>query len=223
MPHMPEIDVACYLPSAPAFSDYEGVLLCARNGLSVSRFRNTVLRHQPFSGCEIHERQVDVASVLSAEVLERSVGNKRIQEFELSPSNQSLSVLDRDAQELGRSFPGIGILFDNGGPGPVDVSVISRRVVLLVQLGQGTPGDAKIANSQHAGCDQVSEPCTAHAQEFPKTTLRPPILDSRAHSQSPQTEAHGTDRTTEALGNLGDRLIAGQIQEFVIVLVHPGT
>ena len=36
-PHMPEINVAGYLPSAAAFSDYEGVLLCARNGLAISR------------------------------------------------------------------------------------------------------------------------------------------------------------------------------------------
>jgi len=94
---MPEIDVAGYFPSTPAFSDYEGVFLRPRNGLAVSRFRNAVLGHQPFLGCRIHERQIDFASVFSAEVLERSVGDKRIQEFELSLGDQSLNIFGTNA------------------------------------------------------------------------------------------------------------------------------
>lgn len=131
MPQVPEIDVAGYFPSASALPDYEGMLLRPWNRLAVSCFGNAILAHQPFSCGRIHERQIDLATVFSAEVLERSVGDERIQEFELPFGNQSLSILYGNANELGRSFPGIGILLDNGGSGSVVVSVISTRVALL--------------------------------------------------------------------------------------------
>lgn len=105
MPHVSEIDVPGYLPSTSALSKDQRVLLCPRDEFSASLFRNTVLNHQPFPGCRIHQRQIDFVSVLSAEVLERSVGDKRIQEPELSLGDESPNVIVCDAQELGRSLP----------------------------------------------------------------------------------------------------------------------
>jgi hypothetical protein len=142
------------------------VLLCPWDYLALSLFRNTIFAYQPFLGCRIHERQVDLVTVFSAEILERSVGDKRVQEFELPFGDQFLGGLDSNAQDLGRSLPGIGILLDNCGSGPVIVGVISNWVVLLVQLSQGAAGYAWIANSQSAARNQVPESGATHAKQL---------------------------------------------------------
>jgi hypothetical protein len=73
--------------------------------------------------------------------------------------------------------------------------------------------DARVANSQHTAGDKVSKSRTAHPQEFPQTALRPPILDSCAHAERSEPEAHGTDGTAKTLGDLRDWFVAGPIQK----------
>ncbi len=162
-----------------------------------------------------------MVSVLPAEVFERSVGNKRIQELELPFSDQFLSILDGYCQEFCGSLPGIGILLDDASFG--SVVVISIQVVLVVQIGQRTAGDSRITNSQHAARNEVPESSTTHTQQLPQSTLRPSVFDPSAHPQGPKTEAHSTHRPAETFGNFRDRFVAGQIQESFVVLFQPWT
>jgi len=97
------------------------------------------------------------------------------------------------------------------------MGIISRRVLLFVQLGQGTAGDTGIANAQHAARNQMPQPCTAHPQQFPQATLRPSVFDPSARTQSTKTEAHSADRAPEAFGNFRDWFVAGKIQKFVVI------
>ena len=54
-PDMSEIDISSYLPSTSALADDEGVLLSAWNRIAVSRLRNSIFGHHPFSCCRVHK------------------------------------------------------------------------------------------------------------------------------------------------------------------------
>ncbi len=81
MSHVLEIDIAGYFPSALAPSGHQRVLLSAGDNPAVAGSRYTIFARQPFCRRGIHQRSIDFASMLPAELLKRPVGDKHIPSF----------------------------------------------------------------------------------------------------------------------------------------------
>jgi hypothetical protein len=85
---MPKAWVAGDLPSALVRSGYQRVLSRPGDSRAVRcDLRHPVLTYQPFRGGRIDKRHIDLVAVLLAEVLKRPVGNKQINQLQLTSGN----------------------------------------------------------------------------------------------------------------------------------------
>ena len=92
MPQVLKKDISRDLPSTPACSDHQSVLLSTRECTNGAAFGNTVLAYQPFRSGGIDERHVDFITVLSAELLKRSVRDERIEYLQSTFADEALHL-----------------------------------------------------------------------------------------------------------------------------------
>ena len=110
MPQVSKEDISRDFPSTPAGSDYQSMLLSTRERAHTSLLRNAIFVYQPLRGGRIDERQVDLITVLSAELLKRSVGDEGIEYLQFAFADEALHLGNGDAQQVGRTIPGICIV-----------------------------------------------------------------------------------------------------------------
>ncbi len=110
MPHVFKKDIPRNFPSTPACSDHESMLLSPREHMNGAAFGNAVFFYQPFRGGRIDQRHVDLITVLSAELLKRSVRNEWVKDLQFSRADKTLNLLDRNAEQISRTLPGVCIV-----------------------------------------------------------------------------------------------------------------
>jgi hypothetical protein len=104
---VPEIWITRYLSSTHAGPDYKCVLLRTRDIRGIQNdIGHAVLVAQPLRRSRIKKCKVDFAAVLLAKVFKRPIGNKPINQLQLTSGDQSLDECDRHAQNISGTFPG---------------------------------------------------------------------------------------------------------------------